>query len=307
MSRPPQVGLVGFGRWGRLIFRDLRALGADVHVCVPSAQSRESARAAGAVATYDDTTALPDLDGYVVATPTTRHAHVISALVGRGRPIFVEKPLTDDATAAAALVAEAGDQIFVMDKWRYHPGVRELSRMTRAGAFGQVLAIRTYRLGWGNPHRDVDAVWILLPHDLSIAIDLLGHLPTPRLAFAPPGPATGSDLVAVLQDDTGPQVTCEVSASQPVNRRSLVVVGDRGSGQLADSYDDSIVLAGEVEGQPVTEHTRLRHVGTEMPLEAELRTFLAHLAGGPPPVSSAHDGLAVVRTIEELRRMAGLV
>lgn len=306
MSRPPRVGLVGFGRWGRLIFRDLRALGADVHVAVPSTASRAAAREAGAVATYDDATALPDLDGYVVASPTTRHAQAISALVGHGRPIFVEKPLTDDAATAEALVAEAGERIFVMDKWRYHPGVRELSRMTRAGAFGRVLSIRTYRLGWGNPHTDVDSVWILLPHDLSIAIDLLGHLPAPRLAFAPPGPAAGTDLLAVLQDDTGPQVTCEVSSSQPVNRRSVVVVGDRGAGQLADSYDDSIVLSGEVEGQQIDERTRLRHVGAQMPLETELRTFLAHLAGGPPPVSSAQDGLAVVRTIEELRRMAGL-
>jgi hypothetical protein len=43
-----------------------------------------------------------------------------------------------------------------------------------------------------------------------------------------------------------------------------------------------------------------------MPLEAELRTFLDHLAGGPRPVSSADEGLTVVRTIVQLRRMAGL-
>jgi predicted dehydrogenase len=302
----PQVGLVGFGRWGRLIFRDLRALGADVHVATPSPSSRAAADDAGAVTTCDQPAALPDLDGYVVASPTSRHAESVRALVDRGRPIFVEKPLTDDPRAAEELVAVAGDRLFVMDKWRYHPGVRELSRMTRAGAFGRVLAIRTYRLGWGNPHTDVDSVWILLPHDLSIAIDLLGRLPAPRLALAPAGPTAGSDLLAVLGDEEGPVVTCEVSSSQPVNRRSVVVVGDRGSGQLADSYDDSIVLSGEVEGRSITEQTRLRHVGSEMPLEAELRTFLDHLAGGPSPASSADEGLAVVRTIAQLRQMAGL-
>ncbi|MBA3741926.1 Gfo/Idh/MocA family oxidoreductase [Sporichthya sp.] len=300
------VGLVGFGRWGRLIHRDLRVLGAAVHVAVPSPEGREAALAAGAAGVCADAGELPDLDGYVVAPPTVLHAAVLETLTPRGRPIFVEKPMTNDVAAAARLVEQAGDRIFVMDKWRYHPGVQELGRLARDRAFGRVLAIRSYRLGWGNAHKDVDAVWILLPHDLSIVLEMLGTLPAVRTAFAPDGAAPGSDLVCTLRDAGGPHVTCEISVSHPVNRRSVVVIGEEGSGQLGDSYDDAIVLAGRVGGQDVTEQTRVRPVGTQMPLAAELAAFLDHLQGGPPPRSSAAEGLAVVRAVDTARRLAGL-
>jgi predicted dehydrogenase len=228
------------------------------------------------------------------------------ALVGRDRPIFVEKPLTNDVAAAERIVAAAAERVFVMDKWRYHPGVEELARLARSGAFGAVRAIRSYRLGWGNPHQDVDAIWILLPHDLSIVAEILGHLPAPRQAVAPSGVEAGSDLWCLLQDEGGPEVTCEVSALHPVNRRSVVVIGETGSGQLADSYDDRIVLAGRVDGVEVSGESRFVHVGDELPLERELRAFLDHLRGGPPPRSSAREGLATVRAIGELRRLAGI-
>ncbi|TNM36292.1 Gfo/Idh/MocA family oxidoreductase [Nocardioides albidus] len=300
----PSVGLVGFGRWGRLIFRDLRALGAEVHVAVPSATSRAAAVEAGARSVVASAAELPDADGYVVAPVTVRHAECVRALLPRGRPMFVEKPLTADPASAVELVAAAGERIFVMDKWRYHPGVVELARLARTGAFGPLRSITSHRLGWGNPHRDVDAVWILLPHDLSIATEILGRLPEPRFAAA--ADPSGDGLLAVLRDDDGPLVTCEVSATHPVNRRTVVVVGEHGSGQLADSWDDRILLAGTVDGVEITPETRERAVGAELPLAAELRAFLAHLAGGPPPRSSAADGLAVVRAIAALRTMAGL-
>lgn len=301
-----RVGLVGYGRWGRHIFRDLVALGAEVHVAVPSEASRDAALEAGAASVCATAAGLPELDGYVVAPTTVHHAEALRALVGRDRPIFVEKPLTHDVAAAEEIVGAAPDRVFVMDKWRYHPGVEELARLARAGAFGPIRAIRSYRLGWGNPHQDVDAVWILLPHDLSIVGEILGHLPAPRQAVAPSGVEPGSDLWCLLQDEGGPEVTCEVSALHPVNRRSVVVIGEAGSGQLGDSYDDRIVLAGRVDGVEVSGESRFVHVGDELPLERELRAFLEHLRGGPPPRSSAREGLATVRAIGELRRLAGL-
>jgi predicted dehydrogenase len=300
----PVVGLVGFGRWGRLIFRDLRALGAEVHVAVPSDASQQAALESGAASVVASAGDLPDADGYVIAPVTVRHAECVRALLDRDRPMFVEKPLTADPDSAAGLVDAAGERIFVMDKWRYHPGVVELARLARDGAFGPIRSITSHRLGWGNPHRDVDAVWILLPHDLSIAVEILGRVPQPRFAAA--ADASGTGMLAVLRDDDGPLVTCEVSADHPVNRRTIVVVGEHGSGQLADSWDDRIVLAGTVDGVEITPETRERSVGAELPLEAELRAFLDHVAGGPPPRSSADDALAVVRAIATLRTMAGL-
>lgn len=309
MSRPhppAAVGLIGFGRWGRHIFRDLRDLGAAVHVVAPSAASRQAAVAAGAVAVHAWPDALPDLDGYVVATPTVTHAAVIDALLGRDRPIFVEKAMTNDLTAARRLVERAADRLFVMDKWRYHAGIAALAAQARSGALGDLVAIRTFRLGWGHPHRDVDAVWILLPHDLAIALEILGALPAARAAYSLTPGRPGSDLLAILGDGPGgPIVTCEVSANHPVSRRAVTVIGTRATAQLADTYDDRIEIVAGTPGAAPAAPTSVS-ISDTLPLRAELAAFLAHLRGGPPPRSSAREGLLVVERIHELRHLAGL-
>ncbi|WP_178133263.1 Gfo/Idh/MocA family protein [Vineibacter terrae] len=302
----PAIGLVGFGRWGRHIFRDLRALGATVHVAVPGDASRQAAAEAGAASVQANLSALPEVDGYMVATPTATHAQVIAALLARNRPIFVEKPLTNDVDAARHLVEQAADRLFVMDKWRYHPGIRALAQQARSGALGEILAVRTLRLGWDNPHRDVDAVWILLPHDLSIVLEILGALPAAQAAFSTVPGRPGSDLIAVLHDGPGSaQVTIEVSSHHPTSRRAVVVVGTKGVAQLPDSYDDRILTAAGVPGEMTSKPTDIA-VGGEMPLLLELEAFVAHLRGGPPPRSSAREGLMIVERIHALRRLAGL-
>ncbi|MGH2764809.1 MAG: Gfo/Idh/MocA family oxidoreductase, partial [Actinomycetota bacterium] len=95
------VALVGFGRWGRVIFRDLTALGAAVVVSVPSDESRRRAEAAGAAAVVARVEDLPDADGAVVATPTATHAEIVERLLDRfSVPVFVEKPLTSNVEDA---------------------------------------------------------------------------------------------------------------------------------------------------------------------------------------------------------------
>ncbi|MCX7286828.1 MAG: Gfo/Idh/MocA family oxidoreductase [Rhodobacterales bacterium] len=295
-----RIGLVGCGSWGRLILRDLITLGAKVAVASPSPQSRATALGLGASSVHVSVADLPLLDGYVVATPTTIHAEVIEALIPTGRPIFTEKPMTNDPAAADRIVARAGERVFAMDKWRYHGGVLQLAELARSGALGTVLQVQSWRLDWENRHDDVDAAWVLLPHDLSIALEILGFLP--RLRFAT-GVATfgrNREISAFLQDDTGPRVGIEISSCHPINRRSVVVIGTEGSAQFGGSYDDVVLL--RRHDQP---EKRLP-IASGMPLLAELRCFVDHLRGGPPPKSTASEAALVVRRIAEIRAMAGL-
>jgi predicted dehydrogenase len=163
----PRVALVGCGRWGRHILRDLTALGCEVPVVARSEASVERGREGAAAEIVADVASLRKVEGVVVATPTSTHAEVVEEALELGVPVFVEKPLTADVDSARRLAAIAPDRLFVMDKWRYHPGVRELARIAQSGELGPPVGIHARRVGLGHKYSDVNAVWILAPHDLS--------------------------------------------------------------------------------------------------------------------------------------------
>ena len=291
-----QVGLVGCGSWGQFILRDLRSLGCRVAVVARSAESR--ARADSAAVVVESIGELPEVDGIVVATPTSTHASVLEEALERGVPVFVEKPLSDDPAAADRLAATAGERLFVMDKWRYHPGVELLRDLAQDGSLGAVRALHTTRIGWGNPHDDVDAAWVLAPHDLSIPLEILGELPEARAAAADTADGAVETLVGLLGE--GPWHRLEISIRSPERRREVLLACEDGAALLADGYADHLLVRRNGADEP-----ERRELSTELPLLRELRAFLDHLGGGPPPRSSAAEGALVVRRIAELRELAG--
>jgi predicted dehydrogenase len=298
------VGLVGYGAWGRHILRDLVALDCSVTVVARSDQGRREAVGAGAAAGVALVGELPaKLHGIVVATPTSTHTEVVDSLLSRDVPLFVEKPLTNDAAAATRLVQLAGDRLFVMDKWRYHPGIQLLGEIARTHELGPVVGLRTTRVGWGTPHVDVDPVWILLPHELSIALEILGEIPEPRSAVPETVNGRLAGLVGQLGDE--PWFVAEVSGAHPRQRREVRLICRNGVATLLDPYADHVLVTrGEVQGD-VTPAEEARPISTEFPLLRELRAFVEHLEGGPPPKSSAAEGAAEVAAIERLRELAG--
>jgi len=295
------VGLVGCGRWGVHILRDLVALGCTVDVVARSAASRARARDAGARTIVERLGDLRDVEGLVVATPTSTHAGVVAEALEHEVPVFVEKPLCTSVEDAETLLGLEGGRLFVMDKWRYHAGIEELARIARAGSLGRVTGLRTTRAGWGNQHDDVDAIWILLPHDLSIGLEVLGRVLEPRAATAE---VVGGGAVSLdgLLGDGGLWQVVSVSARAPRHERRVELHAEHGVAVLGGGWDEHIVVVRDDGGSPVEEHVE---IAGELPLLAELRAFVGHLRGGPPPRSSAADGAITVQRIVQLRSLAG--
>ena len=305
-TQAKHIALVGCGNWGRHILRDLKTLGARVTVVAISDATITRAREGGADAIVDCIGSLPQhLDGAVVATSTDTHTEAVLALAERNIPIFVEKPLAASVSEAQRVVQAAGDRVFVMHKWRYHPGIECLRRVVAEGRLGAPIGLHSIRVGWAMSHDDLDPIWTLLPHDLSIVLHLFGSIPTPSEAFADPLGPLGGGLVVRLGASGQPDVLIEVSAHHPLSRRSIILACENGVAQVGDSYAEEVVLRIGTPGSRSAVEERLPATGP-MPLLRELEVFLGYLDGGPPPLSTAAEGCSVVETIAALRRMAGL-
>ncbi len=297
MHGRPSVAVVGCGRWGVHIVRDLVELDCDVIAVDPAPEGRERGRAAGAARATPDlvaAAALTVLDGVVVAAPTRQHVDLAFAAAALGVPVFVEKPLSHDVAAARRLVGAHGDTVFVMHKWHYHPGVEALAAAVRSGRLGTLREVHTERLGAAQPETDIDVLWRLAPHEVSIARCIVGSWPDSTAGTVHLDGDT-LDVAAVSQWANGPQHHWRLSTAPGPLVRTVRVVGTHGSAVLDGPYANHIRFD---DGSDEV-------ISTEFPLLRELRVFRDHLLGGPPPPTTAADGLAAIEIIAALSGTVG--
>jgi len=301
---PLTIGLIGCGIWGRNILRELVAQGCRVVVVDPSEANRGRALREGAMQVHAALPSSEVYDGFIVATPATLHADVIAPLLDYQVPVFCEKPLTTDVGGAESLVKQAGDRLFVMHIWRYHPGIQRLGEIARYEELGTPYLLRTIRTNWTSPRRDTDSIWTMVPHDLSIAIAVLGDIPESRFAWAERNGDRVTGLVGVL--GTEPALVLEVSNRYADKRREVRLHCAGGVAVLPGDETGVIEITRSDPDNDLLAITESQSVPYRSPLRSELEVFVAHLHGGPPPPTTAQEGLQVVRAVAQLRRLAGV-
>ncbi len=301
------IAVVGCGRWGRNIVRDLISLDCDVIAIDPSDDARVDALGLGASSAFAAMSEYPGdgaLDGVVVAGPTRMHVRLAREALERDVPVFVEKPLTDDVASARVLVELGGDRLFVMHKWHYHPGIEALAEIANGGRLGRVHGVTSERVGEAKRSDDMDAIWLLGPHEVTIGSRILGSFPTRVEAVADVvgGRLSGLDCIARWDDDRWHRWT--ISTRPEPGRRRVVVHGAEGHAILPDAFATHVELSWSPDG--ATAREELVPIGQDQPLERELRSFRDHLLGGPPPPTTGSHGLAVITVLAEVRESAGL-
>ena len=293
-----EIGLIGCGTWGRKILCQLRDFDCRVFVVDPSDCARRDAIEYGAVS------ASPQIgesaDGWIIASPASTHASMLAQLADSGSAIFVEKPFTTDLASARRYADNP--RIFVMHIWRYHPAIQFLASLVRDGRIGQVKLVRSTRTNWTSPRTDVDPVWTLAPHDLSLAVEILGEIPRPKAALSEQHQGRPVGLIGICGAD--PALVFEVSSRFADKRRELRIHGTEGVVSWRDEQPWVELHKGN-RSSPQCATVRIPFSG-ESALRTELRIFVEYLRGGPPPPTTAREGAAVVEALLELRRMAGI-
>jgi predicted dehydrogenase len=323
-TKPVQLrfGVIGYGYWGPQLTRNLDRLpiGEAAYIADLSEDRRQIARLEfpSAHITPDAAEVLgSDVDAVVIATPIHTHYQLARLALERGKHVFVEKPLTASSAQARELIKESarrGLVLMVGHTFMYNPAVEELRRLVQSGALGQLYYIDAVRVNLGLFQRDINVMWDLAPHDLSILGYILGMQPQRVSAH---GNAYVRDTIhdvvyLTLEYPDGLLAHIHVSWLNPSKVRRFTVVGDR---QMV-VYDD--VEATEKvrifnRGVDAPSHTSTfgefqlsyrygdivsPHIRWTEPLAVECRHFAEAVMEGALPRSDARNGLQIVHILE---------
>lgn len=185
-SRSLKFGVVGYGYWGPNVVRNLESLeGASLLAVADSnanARKRVQKASPGLHVTADvnDLLVSPEIDVIAVVTPVWTHYELAKAALENGKHVFVEKPFTSNVAQAESLIELAekkGLKIMVDHTFLFTGAVRKIRELLEDGTLGKLYYYDSTRVNLGLFQHDVNVIWDLAPHDLSIMDFLINESP----------------------------------------------------------------------------------------------------------------------------------
>ena len=313
MTSPLRLGLVGLGSMGRNHLRVISNHPETTLAAVadPDPAALEAAAGAPETARFVDPLEMirqTDLDGVVIAAPTTAHMPLALAAIDRGIGILVEKPLAatvDDGLAIVAAARKRNVRVQIGHVERYNPAVLEMGRLLRAGWLSTIYAITSRRAGpFPARIRDVGVTVDLGTHDVDILCWIAGERPVRVYAeTAQRLHATHEDLTfGLMHFPSGATGFLDVDWLTPAKRRSLVAVGEEGMFELdyltqrltftRSNVERPLMIAGYAT--TFTGDVAEIPINSIEPLRAQLDEFVRVLRTGERPYVDAEDGLWAV-------------
>jgi predicted dehydrogenase len=321
-SQPLKLGAVGLGYWGPNLARNLDELAGAKLGWICDRDEERLARYGGRFPEARKTTQFEDLleddslDAVAIATPVVTHFELARQALLAGKHVFVEKPLALSSTLGEQLVALAEERGLVLMPGHlllYHPGVVKLKDLVDSEELGRLLYVYGNRQNLGQIRKDENALWSLGAHDVSVILHLVGEEPVEAWArgesFLNPGV---EDIVfCYLRFPSGVVAHMHLSWLDPHKMRRMTVVGDqkmavfddmeperkvtvydKGPRQPADTWGEWQTRSGDIS---------IPKVANDEPLRLECEHFVALLGGEGDRLAAAHEGLAVVRALEQLQ------
>jgi predicted dehydrogenase len=325
------VGVVGYGYWGPNLVRNFSDLpGATVAAIADLRPGRleVAARRCPAAELYTDPLALiasARVDAIVIATPVSTHFDLARQALRAGKHVLVEKPLASSSAEALALTEDAAARRLVLmvdHTFVYTPTVRRIRELVSQGELGELYYYDSTRVNLGLFQPDVNVLWDLAVHDLSIMDFVLGRQPTTLsatgVAHIAGKPENIAYLTLLFDDRLIAHIHVNWLAPVKIRRtliggsRRMIVFDDLETSEKLKVYDKGVsteqspdrlyeALVGYRTGDmwapqlPVTEA-----------LHTEAKQFIECIVSGRAPDTGGEAGFRVVRLLEAASRSMAL-
>ena len=316
-----KFGVVGYGYWGPNVVRNLDHLeeAEVVAVCDKSAAARKKvARAYPDVRVTDNAAELmssPEIDAIAVVTPVWTHYELAKAALQNGKHVFVEKPFTSSADQAQELIDLAARKklkIMVDHTFLFTGAVTKIKQLLQEGALGKLYYYDSTRVNLGLFQHDVNVVWDLAPHDLSIIDYLIQRTPEAISATGQTHLNSHED-VAFLTLYFPDKVIAHINVNwlSPVKVRTTLIGGEKKmlvwndleADEKIKIYDKGVKVTSREGLYDLLVHYRSGDMWAPQieqieALTRELAYFVACIAKDEAPVNDGEAGLRVVRMLE---------
>jgi predicted dehydrogenase len=273
------------------------------------------------VSDYKEILGMEDLDAAIIATPVSTHYKIAKDFLSMGKNVFVEKPFTHSSETAYELVKLAEEKqrvLMVGHTFEYTAAVNKIKEIIESGELGKILYISCIRVNLGLFQPDINVVWDLAPHDISIILYLLGDVPISVNSQGKAHFKAGIEDVATttLNFKNGIIAFIHNSWLDPnkirkttiVGTRKMLVYDDIETQEKIKIYDKGIEVPpyydsfaefqfsyryGDIYSPRIEDYEPLRKQGEH---------FIECIQNGKVPHSNGYNGLRVVSILEAASR-----
>jgi len=320
------VGVAGAGYWGPNLIRNFYQLpSAELKWCCDLDEAKLSSMqrlypGIRTTAAYNDLLQDPELEAIVIAVPAREHYQMAHQALLAGKHVMVEKPLTMNSAEARDLIqtAEAQGRVLMVGHiFEYSPAVLHIKNLLQGGTIGDLYYIYSNRVNLGRVQSDINALWSIAPHDISILLFLMETMP--ETISARGGRYLNGrveDIVFVTMTFPG-NILAHVQASwlDPSKVRRMTLVGsekmivyddiaDEGKVKIYDKgvYRKSNDIYGEFQYKVHSGDIYIPKIEMIEPLRNECAHFVECIQDGMTPRTDGRSGLRVVQVLEAAQR-----
>jgi predicted dehydrogenase len=316
-----RVGVLGYGYWGPNIVRNLASLDSTHVEAVcdksPAALARLKHAHPGVRAVSDPSEILtsPQIDAVAVITPIWTHYELAKTALENGKHVFVEKPFTSNVAQAEELIELAARKnltIMVDHTFLFTGAVRKIEELIKKGVLGDLYYYDSVRVNLGLFQHDVNVIWDLAPHDLSI-MDFLIAQQAEAVVATGQCHLNGHEDIAYITLYFPQNIIAHVNVNwlSPVKVRTTLIGGqkkmlvwnDLEADEKIKVYDKGVDITSAEGVRELLVHYRSGDMWSPQveqveALRLELSYFADCITNGKTPSNDGHAGLRVVRMLE---------
>ena len=320
-----KIGIIGCGYWGPNLIRDFSEID-EVEITAlcdssldklsrfkkkfPNAQTSTSS---------EELFNSKNIDAIVVATPASTHYRLAKQALMHGKHVLVEKPMTHNVDEAEELIDLSKKQkrvLMVGHTFEFNPAVIRIKELIAQGELGKIYYITSRRLNLGKIRDDINALWNLAPHDISILNFIIDSMPLKVKAWGGSFLKDGHEDLAFINLTYPDNIIANVHVSwlDPLKVRDTVIVGSKKMVLYDDVDSEARIKIYDKGADKLGHHNtpggfgefqiKLRagdllvpKIDMTAPLKEECRHFVYCVLNNKRPKTDGENGLKVVRVL----------